>query len=104
MALSEHQRRARRQEERTETDFAGKRNPGSGNTIAHGNDVRTDRLSIENKSTAADSYRLSLRVLHTVRHHALLDGREPVLLVEIQGEEYAVLEKAFLIELLGGEV
>lgn len=103
MALSEHQKRARRQELRTAAEFGGKRNAGSGNTIAHGNDVRTDRLSIETKTTSHASYRLSLPVLLAVERHALLDGREMVMIIDIQGREFAVITNDFFKQLIAQE-
>lgn len=100
MALNEHQRRSRRQERDTAAEFGGRRNPGSGNTPLHGNDVRTDLLSIECKTTTAKGYRLTLDELQAAERHALLDGREMAFIIDIKGHEYAVVTKDFLLELL----
>lgn len=101
MPLSEHQRRSRRQEKRTAAELGGRTTPGSGNTPLHGNDVITDRLSIECKTTSAASYRLTLDTLQAAAVHAVLDGREMVLQLEIQGHRYAVLDWDLLLDLVG---
>jgi hypothetical protein len=104
MALSEHQRRSRRQERRTAEETGGRTTPGSGNTFVRGNDVFTRRWSIECKTTAAKGYRLTLDSLQAAERNALLDGREMVFQIEIQGHRYAVVNWDYLIELAGAEV
>lgn len=103
MALSEHQKRSRAQEKLTAAQLAGRTTPGSGNTPVHGNDVLGQHWSVENKTTVHDSYRLSLRVWREVVRNALLDGREPVLQIDIQGVRLAVVDWNHLIEMAGGE-
>jgi len=99
--LNPHLRRSRRQEARGATEFGGVRNTGSGNLYTHGNDVRTEKLSIEYKTTLADHYRLTLDELRTAERHAVMDGREMAFIVELRSFEYAVLTKDFFIELKG---
>lgn len=104
MALTEHQKRARRQERTVADEIGGRTTPGSGNTFIRGNDVVNKALSIECKTTTADSYRLSLRVLKAAERHALLDGREMVLQLDIQERRYAVVDWAFFLQVMGAEV
>lgn len=104
MALSEHQRRSRAQERRTAQETGGRTTPGSGNTFVRGNDVVTHRWSIECKTTVAKGYRLTLDALQGAERHALLDGREMVFQIEIQGHRYGLVNWDYLIELAGGEV
>lgn len=101
--MNPHQKRARNQERDVAAQLGGRTTAGSGNTLAHGNDVITKRLSVECKTTSAGSYRLSLDTLQAAERNALLDGREMVLLVEIHGRTYAVVSRDFLYELLGVE-
>lgn len=104
MARTEHQRRALRQERRTAAETEGRTTPGSGNTFVRGNDVITRDWSIECKTTAAKGYRLTLDALLAAERHALLDGREMVFQIEIQGRRYGLVNWDYLIELKGGEV
>lgn len=99
---TEHQRRARRQEKRGAAHYGGTLNPGSGNGWLHKGDVRTARFSIEFKTTAKRSFSLRLDDLLAIERAALLDGRDPLFVVEIAGKTYAVLAEAVLDELLDG--
>lgn len=104
MALSEHQKRSRRQERRTAEETGGRTTPGSGNTFVRGNDVFTRNWSIECKTTVAKGYRLTIDTLLAAEKNAVLDGREMVLQIEIQGHRYGLVNWDYLIELAGGEV
>jgi hypothetical protein len=104
MALSEHQRRSRRQERRTAAETGGKTTPGSGNTFVRGNDVVTGGWSIECKTTVAKGYRITLDALLAAERNALMDSREMVFQIEIQGRRYGLVTWDYLIELAGGEV
>jgi hypothetical protein len=97
----EHQRRARRQEERVARDYGGRRNPGSGSGWVHKNDVRAHGYSFELKTTTKTSYTLRLQDLLDAEANALLDGgREMVFMIEFNGRAYAVISEALLRELI----
>lgn len=93
------QRRSRQQEIRAAREHGGVRNPGSGNTWRHGNDVRTPRFSREYKITSAASFQITVRNLRTAERNAVLDGREFAFIVEMAGRQYAVIDAALLDEL-----
>jgi hypothetical protein len=97
------QRRSRKQERNGAKEFGGKLTPGSGNGWVTKNDMTTRYHSFEYKTTHSRSYSLRLDVLQTVERNALLDGREPVLLIDLAGHEYAVITKDHFRELTGQE-
>ena len=70
---------SQRQERRGAKVYGGKVNSGSGNTDGFKNDVRTDDMSIEFKTTSNKSYSLRLDSLRTAEKEALRGGRESVL-------------------------
>ena len=85
------QRRSRRQERDRARELGGAVTPGSGNGWVRKNDVLTPRHSIECKTTAASSYRLTAADLKIAQRNALLAGREMAFLIDIAGSEYAVV-------------
>lgn len=97
--MDERIRASRAQEKRTAQTMGGRVQPGSGNGYMHKGDVRTAGHLIECKTTTKASYSMTRKVLDKIAREALLDGREFVLLVEIQGEEYAVISRDYFIEL-----
>jgi hypothetical protein len=67
---------SQKQERRGAKVYGGTVNAGSGNTSGHKNDVRTDDLSIEFKTTRQKGYYLRLDALRNAEKEALVDGRE----------------------------
>jgi hypothetical protein len=87
--------RSRRQEARGASLHGGSRNAGSGNTPWRKNDVRVDRdYLIEYKRTDKKSITIKLEDLETCRTNALLEGREPLLGIEIGGRDWVMVEAA----------
>lgn len=81
---------SRDQEKRLAAHFGGKRTPGSGNQWHTKNDVRTESLSIEAKTTAKGQYTLKARELEMGERNALLDNREFLFVIEMNGREWVV--------------
>ena len=73
--MNEHQRRSRAQEDRATRVYGGTRKSGSGNGTRK-NDVWTDKLAIEFKTTTAKQYSLKLAELQLAERQALLVGRD----------------------------
>ena len=90
---------SQRQERRIADKVGGRTTPGSGNGFRK-NDVRTDLVSYEMKYTGAKQYTLKSADLETGARHALLDGREFAFGIEMQGENWIVLEEDFFLALL----
>lgn len=95
------QRRSRKQERNGAREFGSTLTPGSGNGWVRKNDAMNRYHSFEYKTTASRSFTLRRDVLETVERQALLDGREPVVIVDIAGREYAVITKDHFRELIG---
>lgn len=69
-----HLKRSRLQERNAASRLGGSINSGSGNQWRRKNDVRTDKESVELKTTTKDSYSLRAEDLHKVVANALIDG------------------------------
>lgn len=90
---------SRAQEKRAAELTGGAVVPGSGAGYMRKGDVRTAHHLIECKTTSAASYRMDRKTLDKIEREAVLDNREFVLLVEIQGREYAVISRDYFVEL-----
>lgn len=85
--------RSRAQERRGAALHGGRQNAGSGNTPWRKNDVRVDRdYLIEYKRTDKKSITIKLEDLETLRTNALLEGRQPLLGIEIGGRDWGMVE------------
>lgn len=84
---------SRRQEKGLAERYGGRRTPGSGNQWDRKNDVRTSSLSIEAKTTTKGQYILKAKELEEGEKHALLDGRDFVFMVEMNGRNWVVLSQ-----------
>jgi hypothetical protein len=84
---------SQRQEARVARRFGGRRTPGSGNTPFWKNDVRTDDLSFEMKWTGKKQYTLKASELEEGERHALLDGRDFVFGIEMNGRNWIVISE-----------
>lgn len=79
--MTDHLQRSRKQEKRGAKVYGGTLNAGSGNG-ARKNDVRSDDLSIEFKTTAAKSYSLKLAELLLASRQALIEGRDALFAID----------------------
>jgi hypothetical protein len=91
--MSEGLKRSQRQERDWAKNMDGRTTPGSGNTWARKNDVRSERWSIELKTTAKKQFILRAADLQEAERHALMDGREFAFGIEIAGRTWVVMEE-----------
>lgn len=84
-------RGSRDQEKRLAASFGGRRTPGSGNQWDRKNDVRTPDLSIEAKTTTKGQYILKAKELEMGEKNALLDGRDFLFVVEMNGRNWVIM-------------
>ena len=93
-----------RQEARTAKRYRGSRSPGSGNGHSRKNDVRNEHLLIENKLTrGTKGITLKVADLESLRQHATVEGRVPVLQFDLAGRSYVVLHEGDFYARLGGD-
>jgi hypothetical protein len=90
---------SQKQERHVATAINGRIVPASGAFWSHKGDVRTDDLLIEAKTTVAASFAIKKAVWEKIRREALLDGRTPVLAVQIQNRNLVVLDEEDFLEL-----
>lgn len=89
--MSEHLKRSQQQERDWAEDMGGRTTPGSGNTWSRKNDVRSDRWSLELKTTSKRQFSLKSEDLRKAERHALLDGREFAFGIEMDGGTWVVM-------------
>lgn len=82
------QKASRKQERQVAAANNGRVNPGSGNGWRHKNDVRSDKYSMECKTTEKGSASLKRKELDTAETYALADGKDMVWVNDIQGKRY----------------
>lgn len=92
--------RSRKQEERIAQEFGGRRVPGSGAFWHRKGDVAAGDYLLELKRTDAASFRITRLVWEKIRKEALLSGRMPAMVLEIQDTELVVLGKEDFLDLL----
>jgi len=90
-----------RQEERTAERYRGSRSAGSGAGPTRKNDVRNEELLIENKTTDAKSYTLKATDLELLRCNAIVEGRVPVLQLDLGGRSYVILLEGDFLDIYG---
>lgn len=92
---SRDRKRSQAQEKRLSQELDGTTNSGSGNGWLRKNDVRSDDLSVEAKTTMAKQYTLRLNELEQAEKYALLDDRVMAFIIEFasKGKEYVVTPK-----------
>lgn len=95
-------RRSQAQEKRLAEKHGGQVSAASGAFWSRKGDVRSDRMLIEAKTTANKSFSVTRVVMDKIEKEAILDGRMPVLAVEIAGRNYVVLTEDDFDELLEG--
>lgn len=84
---------SQRQERRVANRFGGRTTPGSGNTWARKNDVRTPDLSFEMKYTGKSQFALKASELEQGERHALADGRDFAFGIEMNGRNWIVISE-----------
>lgn len=85
--------RSRRQERRLAKTLDGKPTAASGAFWSHKGDVRSEDFLVEAKTTEKASYSLKKEIWEKIRREALLDGRMPVLAIQIQDRNLVVLDE-----------
>lgn len=84
---------SQRQEARVAKKFGGRTTPGSGNQWDRKNDVRTPDTSFELKVTGKKQYALKASELELGERNALLDGRDFVFGIELNGRNWIVISE-----------
>lgn len=88
-------RRSQKQEREWARLLDGRTTPGSGNTWSRKNDVRSERWSVELKTTKAMQFTLKHAELAQAELHALMDGREFAFGIEMgNGRSWVVMSLA----------
>lgn len=102
----EIQKRSVKQENRTAKAYNGSRNAMSGAGWVRKADVRTEEFMIENKlkmDPNAKSYSLKAVDLRDLTKRALLEGRIPLMQIDLAGHRYVVLREDDFLEIIGDE-
>lgn len=94
------QKMSQRGERKTANEFGGRVQPASGSQWHSKADVKSTAHLFERKDTMSSSYRLKLGDLQKLAHHAIKADRLPVMVVSIQGAEWAILPLTDLKALL----
>ena len=90
------------QEKRIAKAVGGKVNAGSGAFDRKG-DVRSPTYHIEAKWTAKKQVTIKASVLEENIREALIEGRLPVLALELNGRNYVVLDENDFLEIIHSE-
>lgn len=80
----------------------GHRRAGSGNQPMFPGDVVHERFLIECKTTDKESFSVSRRVIEKIRKEALSVNKDWLLMIEVDGLEFSVLDYDVLVSLIGG--
>ena len=85
-------KKSKKQEEKIAKDIGGRTTPASGALWFSKADVRNDKYLIEAKFTDSNRYPLKYTTWDKIRREAINDGlRIPVMQIDIQGSQYALL-------------
>lgn len=101
---SESQKKSIRQEKRTAEAYKGSRNIMSGAGWVRKADVRTEDFMIENKlkmDPDAKSYSIKAVDMRDLVKRARLEGRIPLLQIDLAGHRYVVLPEDEFLEIIG---
>jgi hypothetical protein len=103
--VNEAQKLSKAQENRTAKRYGGSRNAMSGAGWMRKGDVRTDRFMFENKlrmrdSKSPKSYTLKSDDLVKLSREAAMDGRIPVMQLDLDGRQYVILREDDFHELI----
>lgn len=102
--MSDSQKRSIAQEKRTASSYRGSRNVMSGAGWVRKADVRTEDFMIENKlkmNPEAKSYSLKAVDLRDLVKRARLEGRIPLMQIDLAGHRYVVLTEDDFLEIIG---
>ena len=88
-----------KQEKRLAKKTGGTTTAASGSFWSRKGDVRSVDLLIEAKQTDKASYSIKKQIWDKIRREALLDGRIPVLAIQIQDRNLVVLDEEDFLEL-----
>ena len=91
--MPDAQRKAAQQEKGLVRRLGGRRQPASGATPWRKHDVRQEDFLIEAKRTDRGSYSIKAKDWEVLRRNALLDGRRPMLAIELGKRRLVVLEE-----------
>ena len=84
--------KSRKQERRLAKEIGGHTTPASGAFWSRKGDVRSDRYLVEAKRTDKASISIKADVWDKIRREAIIDGRIPVLALQIGSVDLAVLD------------
>lgn len=104
--MSDSGKRSRRQEERTAKAYKGSRNVMSGAGWMRKADVTTEHLLIENKlkmDPDAKSYSIKAVDMRDLVKRARLEGRIPLMQIDLAGHRYVVLTEMDFLDMAGIE-
>lgn len=98
------QKKSIKQEKRTAESYKGSRNVMSGAGWVRKADVRTEDFMIENKlkmDPNAKSYSLKAVDMRDLVKRARLEGRIPLMQVDLAGHRYVILTEDDFLEIIG---
>lgn len=101
--MSDSGKKSKRQEERTAKSYAGSRNIMSGAGWVRKADVRTEDFMIENKlkmDPDAKSYSIKAVDMRDLTKRARLEGRIPLMQIDLAGHRYVVLTEDDFLEII----
>jgi hypothetical protein len=90
---------SQRQEKSIAKKISGRVVPASGAFWSRKGDARSEDLLVEAKTTDKASYSIKGATWDKIRKEALLDGRIPVMAIQIQGRDLVVLDQEDFLEL-----
>lgn len=103
---TESQKKSIKQEKRTAESYKGSRNAMSGAGWVRKADVRTEDFMIENKlkmDPNAKSYSIKAVDMRDLTKRARLEGRIPLLQIDLAGHRYVVLAEDDFLEMIDAE-
>lgn len=101
--MSDSGKKSKRQEERTAKSYRGSRNAMSGAGWVRKADVRTEEFMIENKlkmDPDAKSYSIKSVDMRDLVKRARLEGRIPLMQIDLAGHRYVVLTEDDFLEMI----
>jgi len=101
--MSDSGKKSKRQEERTAKAYRGSRNAMSGAGWVRKADVRTEEFMIENKlkmDPNAKSYSIKSVDMRDLVKRARLEGRIPLMQIDLAGHRYVVLTEDDFLEMI----
>ena len=96
---TEGQKQSQKHEKRLAKTIGGKTMAASGAFWSHKGDVRSNDLLIEHKWTGKKQCTVKSDVLKKIMREAILDGRMPVLVIHLDGENYVILSEHDFLEM-----